>query len=735
MAERWSFVPQSRLGLIKSVGVLGALAVAAIALVLVRFAMPSEPHLHITAIPEGDLDRQVYADAVHNLLARLEKYWNPDSGYYESPVRTSSLTNAMYVQAVSILAGHGMATADQVARAVKVVEKLVSHPVRDEDGLGVSLDMGFRGTSHMSVSGPYCTALAYAHTYADSMSLSASLQVRIVESIAEQLHWLSDQLTGKTGGSNQLAMRWLPEAAAAYALVGHGAEAAEVIIQCMRQVVDHYALTGPGFARPWINPDWTWVYGAHNLQQLSGAQSDFHPVLMRAEYNFTYLSHCAAGGLFSHRVLGGLPEGYAAVLSSMLRVSLGHWAVSGYPLWLSTQLDHRMHSSNYWVWCFYSLVAMSSWPYWDEEYRSTSKLIFDNAIRMVHRLFVVPDEADVSAEMYPVLRRESGSLNRHADLVLSMAAAYTAMAIDFAIDLSSIAVQGPPLTWGFEHAARNLYVSTPLYGAISGNQILQAYYEDRGDITLLYHGNGLMISPAYVQETQLPAQWGISVYQLSPDDRRTEVLATDRYRPDSVTVTVDGVSVSEEPYDTALPSLAFREIRKTSHWLGSGLQATMELAFSESSIFRAFRLSAEASMSEFSMRFVVPARDTVSRISMSTAVGEIVEVSTEAEGVHWTDVRYVHFTYGDYGLVVIPVSDSGGLDRVSVALASPVHWEWDRGRGPSLVIEGDFGSYRSIEIAHIIGFTDGSGAGAEGVYSRLVDEWSKHASDAPEANT
>ena len=169
-------------------------------------------------------------------LDALEEYWNPELGYYVSPVRTSSLTNVMYVQAVSILAGGENASKRQIARARNLLAALVTYPVLDGGIAGVSLDMGFAGTSHMSVSGPYCTALAYAYLNAEALGLSEYLCERVSEAITSQVLWLRTQLAEKTGGSNQLALRWLPEAAAAYATIGYEEEARSITGECIDPV-------------------------------------------------------------------------------------------------------------------------------------------------------------------------------------------------------------------------------------------------------------------------------------------------------------------------------------------------------------------------------------------------------------------------------------------------------------------------------------------------------------------
>lgn len=411
------------------------------------------------------------------------------------------------------------------------------------------------------------------------------------------------------------------------------------------------------------------------------------------------------GPYFSQRAGLGFSPDSLDVLNSVLIRSLGHWGISGYPNWMSTQLDHRVHSPNYWVWCLLSLIGMSNWEGWDSDYSSLSKTILDNFILLFHDLFLDGEETYSLSSMYPVKRYESGSLNRHPDSALAMFAGYAAMTGD--LDAGAVRAIEEPRVWGWESYARNLYVSTQDYSAISGNQILRAYYEDRGDLTTLYHGNGLLLSPAYVQETDRAVQWAMMV--VSPNQPPFgSILNTARAKPESVAVRVDDVELHAASYEPLESNMAFDVIEKRSSWLEG--KATMDLSFHQACIQRTFSLSAGVVGSDGFIRATFPSRDTVKGITICRGPEEPEEEIATA-GVPWEDVWYIHFDYGDYGYIVVQASPDRLPGLLTIRQSTP--WEWDNGRGPCAVVEIPVAANDGdLIVSHVIAFTNGTQDGA-----------------------
>lgn len=638
-------------------------------------------------------------------VVSMERYWDDARGCYTSPVQESSLTNVMMVQAFSILAGADLLGPTHRRRCRELLNVLLEPPVND--GLeGISLYLSTNDEAHISISGPYCTALSYAWRYANALGLEASTRAKLAASVEQQVQYLRAQLVLNRTGANQTALRWGPEAAAAaYAMTGDE-RYCDVAREFLDEFFRHYDRPAPGHARPFLNGDWTWIYDS--LAKRAQASR-------RSEYDFTYLSHCSAGVWFFQSMGGRLSAEETAVANALLHTSLAHWTIGGYPQWISSQLEQRSFSTNYWAWCFYSLAALATWDGGDDALRGTARHIFDNSAALFREWLLAdptrPDDAHV-ANPYGVPLAETPSLNRHADLAIAMYAAYLAMAAEMGVADTVPASQ--PRVWNYEFETTNLYVSTPAYGMASGNEILKAYYESRGDITLLYHGNGRLLSPAYTQAVQPPPQWSLCVEPLG--SVTGSEFSSDQRRPNEWVIHVDGDRVQRRPYDVAPRKLSFERVVKTSRWRAPAFGASVTLTALPDRIVRRVEV-APRDATPFNCYVVFPSRVECQLIETLHADGAArplcpdappsglaaLNTATADEVVGW------HFSYGEYGYAVILLRWDGAPESRVFSVFSPPAWEWDAGRGPCVRLDLWCGAALTgpLRLTHAILFTDG----------------------------
>ncbi|TWT45887.1 hypothetical protein RAS1_23230 [Phycisphaerae bacterium RAS1] len=638
----------------------------------------------------------------------MEKYWDEGCGFYSSPVQESSLTNAMMVQTFSILAGANLLEDGYRRRCADLVRALTYPPVTDGAG-GVSLYMSAHAEPHISVSGPYCTALACAWRHAGALGLDEAALVGLEAGVTAQVEYLRNELSANRTGASQTALRWGPEAAAAaYAITGdeHYRVAAREFLD---EFFHYYSTPAPGHARPFVNGDWTWIYDSLSERASSG---------VRSEYDFTYLSHCAAGAWFFQSMGGRFSADETAVVNALLRTSLAHWTIGGYPQWISSQLDQRSFSTNYWSWCFYSLAAMAAWEGWDDEQRGVSRAVFDNAGGLFDRWLladrVVRDDGRV-ANPYGVKLAETPSLNRHADFAIAMYAAYLALAAE--IGVADVAPAADPRVWNYEFETTNLYASTRAYGFASGNEILKAFYEPRGDITLLFHGNGRLLSPAYTESALPPPQWSLCVTTASGE--AAAALCSDQRRPDEMFVQVDGRPVEGRPYDATPWPAAFQQVSKLSRWFTTEFDATVTLTAMPDHIVRSVEIVPH-NAPRLDCYTVFPSRAECRRIEILRAAGS---ASPLQRGAHLAvgDVAGWHFSFGGYGYAVILLNLDPPAAALRYEVFSPPPWDWDAGRGDCVRLQLAGGEERRtpLTLRHAIVFTDGSTAGALAAVGRF----------------
>ncbi len=708
----------------------------------------AQPPAATTPLGFSDRAREFQpADYLHRVkkaaLVAMEKYWDPQRGFYVSPVQESSLTNIMMVQAFSVLAGLGELDEEHRQRCAELIDRLVSRPVCSEGG-GVSLYMSRFAEPHISVSGPYCTALYYAWKYRAELRLDDRLAEAIRQRVTQQARWLMSELFNNRTGTNQTALRWAPEAAAAAYRITADPLYPEIGRQCRDVFCANYATVRPGYRRPWLNPDWTWIYDPTFPRSHSQK---------RDEYDFGYLSHCSAGVFFWQTLKVSLEPAELAAVNAILARSLTNWTVAGYPNWISTQLDHRAFSTNYWVWCLFSLTAMTRWQGWDQNHQSISRAILDRAAELFDQMFLSdPHRLDDSfiANPYRVRLQKTLSLNRHSDLAVAMYAAYLGLAIEE--NVFEVPPAELPRLWGFEKETKNLYVSTPAYSLASGNEILRAYYEDRGDITLLYHGNGRLLSPAYVQAADPPAQWSFCVRSGQ------QTVYSEQTKPDRVTVRVDGHELDPPDYDLTMHDLRFGRIEKESTWLRPEFEVTVRLTCLPDRILRELR-AVPLQSRPLECYCVLPSRENLGAIRIAARDGPIFDlpgtrpagpdlVATDQqpgdrarsttgqapsqpagpvplESIDLKQLASVHFRYSNlpaatssdtcadrrdsYGYTVVPLTMELADDYMGrIERFWPPEWEWDRGRGQCIILRLSDGqtSERAISFSHLILFAE-----------------------------
>jgi len=640
----------------------------------------------------------------------MDVYWSAKRGLYESPVLTSSLTNIMMVQAFSILAGRDLLPGRYIDRCRDLLAKLLAPPLSLAFG-GVSFYMDRYADAHISVSGPFCTALYYSWKNASKLGLDDEMVASLGERALQEMQWIRGRLFANLTGSNQTALRWGLEAAHAAWMMTGSSSAIAVAQDCLNAFARYYKeVPDELYERPWINPDWTWVYDPTLPRQMGPENGDTGITCSRAEYNFTYLSHCATGAAFYQRIGGRFPDGALEALAALFARSLSQWTMAGYPNWISTQRDQRAFSTNYWIWCLYSLTAMTTWEGWSMDQRSLSRAVLDNAVELFCKDFLcggTSDEEDM-ANPYGVKIYESGSLNRHPDLAISMFAAYVAMAVDW--NVFDVEPMCSPSVWGWEQEARNLYASTSAYSAASGSDVLTAYYEDRADITLLYHGNGRLLGPAYVDTREEPRHWAFTIEGDSPGSGT--ILRTDRDAPDDVAILCDGARILPMSYSTDLQPAGFSSLKKESSWDSIPGQASLVLEFREDSIVRSFSYAGDVGHGPYSWTAVLPSRYALRAVDIVSAEGlTSLDLSTESV-VAATDLRTIHFRYDGYGVLY---SLSGPAQRFQVTSSDSAKWDWDTRTGPIIMIDG--ASFEQcIDVEFIIHFTDGTAVSRDGTW-------------------
>lgn len=658
---------------------------------------------------------------------RMDPYWDEKAGYYTSPVATSSLTNIMMVQALSILAHQDALKAPDVRRARALLQRLVNPPVTDAID-GVSFYMDRYADPHISVSGPFCTALFYAWQSADALGLTTQERLDLESRVLQEMRWVQGQLFANRTGSNQTALRWgLEAASSAFRMTGRP-ECREFADECLSAFAKYYRETPDSlYARPWINPDWTWIYDPTFPHQAGPTATPEGVMKSRAEYGFEYLSHCAAGVYFYQQMGDNFPEEYIPAANALLRRSLGEWVVAGYPNWITTQRDHRAFSTNYWIWSLYGLIAMSSWESWDAERRQVSRAILDNGVALFYDILARGTRSEIAehlANPYGVKLYESASLNRHPDLAIAMYAAYVAMAVD--VNVFAVSPAPDPRVWGWESEARNLFASTRSYGLASGNDVLTAYYEDRGDITLLYHGNGMLVSPAYAQQADPPPQWSVRVATMSgAGGPERNVTYSDQTKPDAVVVLVDGKELAPPDYDVMPHDVGFDRIAKRSTWTRPEYRMELTLTCLPSYILREVVVTPTGAVSLTCVSYF-PNRQDLIGIDCVLRSGKVLPIGeAERKDIPLTDISYFHCKYKGYGYVVIQavVTPTPGFSG-SIRVFSPGRWDWDTERGPCVALTLGYGQRTTtpIRLFQTIGFTNGTREGAAEQYTALMQQ-------------
>lgn len=267
----------------KSLAICITLSITALAVLVVSVTLVLRDRIPTVMSLETPLSNEDYLMASRLALDALEEYWLPEKEFFASPIRDNSLTNALYLQAVAILSEHELSTKKQRRRARSLVERLIDAPILSAEG-GPSLDMEQAGGSHMSSAAPYCTAIAYAWKYSGKLGLDAATRERIPGVINQIVSWLEPQLDKTQGGANQLSLRWIQEVGYALHVVSEDEiRGIELMHRGLEAFLQHYSAAKDGFYRPWLNPDWTWIYNATNPQQSSPGASEYRSVLYRAE--------------------------------------------------------------------------------------------------------------------------------------------------------------------------------------------------------------------------------------------------------------------------------------------------------------------------------------------------------------------------------------------------------------------------------------------------------------------
>ena len=570
-------------------------------------------------------NKRPFLDFIDRTKPYMDGLWDDEQGWYAEPDHDTGIpvavtyANAHMIATVAMLAGHGLADEEDIARIRRILE---THWTVEPTYIGSTWRhaLGDPKRDYHHANDQICAEATYfAWNYRDALGLTPELG-DVLRTLLTEDNKMGDydyhtvQYPQEAGYvDNQSASRWLLNRLQ-YAYWAGRDDLADGIRACLRDFIG--AMDKP--PGPGLYPDFGWMYRKEN-----------------GWGSFEYNAMCFGGNIYYPEFsdIFSLSEEEQARMRAWQRKILGTWQRNGLPNW-DTQYDcYRLYNGQYWAWLFQGLMAIArpgalNMGSEDHHY---ARWIFDRALETFSRmdtwrlrsvdehdpedgvpprvLFPIDGWYEDPLDMWPWRKGKAWPEVNSKSAFAASFLRHAAHAIELGIH--EVEPREPETLWRWDWHNRSVYVSTPVYDAASLPRAgTYTMWERPHTVGNQHWGVSRIAAPDGQILTSLGSreEHGLESFCFQVLDEHDTI----RDEPEVQEVARDGVPLSFEPYDTSEIPLGFdKEINERCTRQGPSYRCEVETTFRHDAIVCTYRAERTGPAKSGSVVLSIPARQHV----------------------------------------------------------------------------------------------------------------------------